>query len=185
MHIPGNFTVTCSRHTSIRKSWGRGNHKYSFWGNEIITYLHNKVILARSVQHVKANPTLALISCLTFQAFQNLLKKAISAATAPTSNSPGCLLVNISLQLHLAWLTPALRTDCSPVSDELLFYSAQTELLPPSLWVSNTSFAPSSLSPTPQSHPHSYQTHNLWLRCVVPLPPPAKPLLQRNLVSSH
>lgn len=30
-------------------------------GNEIITYLHNKVILAKSVQHVKANPTVLLL----------------------------------------------------------------------------------------------------------------------------
>lgn len=34
-------------------------------GNEIITYLHNKVILAKSVQHVKANPTLVLFAWLS------------------------------------------------------------------------------------------------------------------------
>lgn len=96
MHIPGNFTVTCSRHTSIRKSWGRGNHKYSFWGNEIITYLHNKVILARSVQHVKANPTLALISCLTFRRSRIYLKK----------QSPLLQLLHPTLPAVFWWISP-------------------------------------------------------------------------------
>lgn len=34
-------------------------------GNETITYLHNKVILAKSVQRVKANPTLVLFAWLS------------------------------------------------------------------------------------------------------------------------
>ena len=125
---------------------------------------------------------LVLIHCLAFRLFKLYLQK----------QSPLLQLLHPAL-LAVTWWSPPTaspRLACTSPLHHLFasliwasVYSALAELLPLHLWVSDTSSAPSSMSPTPQSHPHSYWAHILWLRCVVL--PRQKPSLQRNHVSSH
>lgn len=93
------------------------------------------MILAKSVQHVKANPTFAFISCLAFRLPRIYLQKQF----------PLLWLLHPLLLSVIWWIAPAASPQLAHTSP---LHHLSGGLLPPRPWVSDTSFAPSSMCPT-------------------------------------
>lgn len=133
-------------------------------GNEIITYLHNKVILAKSVQHVTANPTLVLLFAW--------LSAAAELTTHSTLHCRGSCI-------QLFWLSSGAFPTAAPPHQpsahlfgclrEASVGSAMVGLLTPTLWGSGTSSAQPGV-PSPTRPPPLLPDSKPWLRCAVPHP---------------